>query len=103
MAKARPAGNALIKKIELPVILNTLKNKTKIPLHLKRITNKIQTVFKPSALHQGAFYVFISAAGFSVKAIFAKKAYEIGADPITLLFLRLLFAAPLFLLLAYWS
>ena len=59
--------------------------------------------FKPSNLHQGAFYVFISAAGFSVKAIFAKKAYEMGADPVTLLFLRLLFAAPLFLLLAYWN
>ncbi|MDB5256085.1 MAG: permease, superfamily [Chitinophagaceae bacterium] len=58
---------------------------------------------KPTNLHQGAFYVFISAAGFSIKAIFAKKAYEVGADPITLLFLRLLFAAPLFLLLAYWN
>lgn len=58
---------------------------------------------KPSNLHQGAFYVFISAAGFSLKAIFAKKAYEVGADPITLLSLRLLFAAPLFLLLAYWN
>jgi drug/metabolite transporter (DMT)-like permease len=60
-------------------------------------------VFRPSQLHQGAFYVFISAAGFSIKAIFAKKAYEMGADPITLLFLRLIFAAPLFLLLAYWN
>lgn len=58
---------------------------------------------KLSNLHQGAFYVFISAAGFSVKAIFAKKAYEVGADPVTLLFIRLLFAAPLFLLLAYWN
>ncbi|MDB5273631.1 MAG: permease, superfamily [Chitinophagaceae bacterium] len=61
------------------------------------------SAFKLSNLHQGAFYVFISAAGFSVKAIFAKKAYLFGADPITLLFLRLLFAAPLFLLLAYWN
>jgi drug/metabolite transporter (DMT)-like permease len=60
-------------------------------------------VFKPSPLHQGAFYVFISAAGFSIKAIFAKKAYEVGADPVTLLFIRMLFAAPLFLLLAYWN
>jgi drug/metabolite transporter (DMT)-like permease len=60
-------------------------------------------VFSPSNLHRGTFYVFISAAGFSVKAILAKKAYEIGADAITLLFLRLLFAAPLFLLLAYWN
>jgi drug/metabolite transporter (DMT)-like permease len=60
-------------------------------------------VFKPTNLHRGAFYVFISAAGFSVKAIFAKKAYEVGADPVTLLFLRLLFAAPLFLMLAYWN
>ncbi len=58
---------------------------------------------KPSNLHQGAFYVFISAAGFSVKAIFAKKAYEVGADPVTLLFVRMVFAAPLFLLLGYWN
>lgn len=58
---------------------------------------------KLSNLHQGAFYVFISAAGFSIKAIFAKKAYEVGADPVTLLFVRMLFAAPMFLLLGYWN
>ncbi|MDF2457205.1 MAG: permease, superfamily [Cytophagaceae bacterium] len=58
---------------------------------------------KLSNLHQGAFYVFISAAGFSIKAIFAKKAYEVGADPVTLLFVRMLFAAPLFLMLGYWN
>ncbi len=60
-------------------------------------------LLKLSQLHKGAFYVFLSAAGFSVKAILAKKAYEAGADAITILFLRLLFAAPLFLLLALWN
>jgi len=58
---------------------------------------------KLSQLHKGALFVFISAAGFSVKAILAKKAYEAGADAITILFLRVLFAAPLFLLLALWN
>ena len=60
-------------------------------------------LLKLSHLHKGAFYVFLSAAGFSVKAILAKLAYEAGADVITILFLRVLFAAPLFMLLAYWN
>lgn len=60
-------------------------------------------LLKLSQLHKGAFYVFLSAAGFSIKAILAKKAYEAGADAITILFLRVLFAAPLFLLLALWN
>jgi drug/metabolite transporter (DMT)-like permease len=60
-------------------------------------------LLKLSKLHKGAFYVFLSAAGFSVKAILAKKAYAAGADAITILFLRVLFAAPLFLLLAWWN
>lgn len=58
---------------------------------------------KLSKLHQGAIYVFISAAGFSVKAILAKLAYKAGADVATILFLRVLFAAPLFIALAFWN
>jgi drug/metabolite transporter (DMT)-like permease len=60
-------------------------------------------LLKLSQLHKGAFYVFLSAAGFSVKAILAKLAYQAGADAVTILFLRVLFAAPLFLLLAFWN
>ena len=48
----------------------------------------------------------IGAAGsiaFSVKAIIAKLAYRHGVDAVTLLMLRMLFALPLFVLMALWA
>jgi drug/metabolite transporter (DMT)-like permease len=49
--------------------------------------------------------VLTAALGFSAKAIFIKLAYAAAPDltPITLLSLRMLFAAPGFLLIAWWS
>lgn len=44
----------------------------------------------------------ISAACFSTKAIMTKLAYQAGADAILVLFLRLLFALPFYLILAYY-
>jgi len=50
--------------------------------------------------------LFLSAAGsiaFSGKAIIVKLAYRHGVDAITLLMLRMLFALPLFVLMAWWA
>lgn len=44
----------------------------------------------------------ISAACFSTKAIMTKIAYQAGADAILILFLRLLFALPFYLVMAYY-
>ncbi|MFN8415993.1 MAG: DMT family transporter [Cytophagaceae bacterium] len=44
----------------------------------------------------------ISAACFSTKAIMTKLAYQAGADAILVLFLRLLFALPFYIVLAYY-
>jgi drug/metabolite transporter (DMT)-like permease len=43
------------------------------------------------------------AAGFSAKAVIVKLAYLQGADPTTLIALRMLVAAPLFALTAWWT
>lgn len=51
----------------------------------------------------GVLFVVISAAGFSGKAIIVKLAYPYGVDSLTLLALRMLFALPLFALMAWRS
>ena len=51
----------------------------------------------------GAIIVAIAAIAFSGKAIIVKLAYRYGADPLTLLALRMVFSAPLFLALAGWD
>ena len=50
--------------------------------------------------------ILLASAGsiaFSGKAIIVKLAYRYGVDAITLIMLRMLFALPLFLALAWWS
>ena len=51
----------------------------------------------------GVLMVAVAAVAFSGKAIIIKLAYRHGVDAVTLLALRMLFSAPLFLLLAWWS
>jgi drug/metabolite transporter (DMT)-like permease len=45
----------------------------------------------------------LGAVGFSGKAIIVKLAYRYGVDAVTLIMYRMLFALPLFLLLAWWA
>jgi len=45
----------------------------------------------------------LGAIAFSGKAIIVKLAYRHGVDAVTLIMLRMLFALPLFLLLAWWA
>lgn len=50
----------------------------------------------------GALFVAFAAIAFSGKAIIVKLAYRYGVDALTLLALRMLFSAPLFLVLIAW-
>lgn len=51
----------------------------------------------------GAVLVTIAAIGFSGKAVIIKLAYRYGVDAVTLLALRMVFSAPLFLALGWWA
>jgi drug/metabolite transporter (DMT)-like permease len=56
-----------------------------------------------SARRQGLLLAGLGAVGFSGKAIIVKLAYRHGVDAVTLIMYRMLFALPLFLLLAWWA
>ncbi len=45
----------------------------------------------------------VGSVAFSGKAIIVKLAYRHGVDPITLIMLRMLFALPIFVLMAWWA
>lgn len=51
----------------------------------------------------GATLCAVAAVAFSGKAVIIKLAYRHGVDALTLLALRMLFSAPLFVALAWWS
>lgn len=52
---------------------------------------------------RGLILAGLGAIGFSGKAIIIKLAYRYGVDAVTLIMYRMLFALPLFVLLAWWS
>lgn len=54
-------------------------------------------------LWPGLVFALIGSIAFSGKAIIVKLGYRLGADAVTMLMLRMLFALPLFLLLAWWA
>ena len=56
-----------------------------------------------AALLPGLLLASAGSIAFSGKAIIVKLAYRYGVDAITLIMLRMLFALPLFLALAWWS
>ena len=55
------------------------------------------------ALWPGLLLATLGAIAFSGKAIIVKLAYRHGVDAVTLIMLRMLFALPLFLALAWWA
>ena len=59
----------------------------------------------PPAPHLATGLLLASAGSiaFSGKAIIVKLAYRYGVDPVTLIMLRMLFALPVFALLAWWA
>ena len=58
---------------------------------------------QPAARRQGLILAGLGAVAFSGKAIIVKLAYRYGVDAVTLIMYRMLFALPLFLLLAWWA
>ena len=63
--------------------------------------NKAQTA--PKTLATGLLLASLGAIAFSGKAIIVKLAYRHGVDAVTLIMYRMLFALPIFALMAWWS
>jgi len=57
----------------------------------------------PRSFGAGLALAAIGAIAFSGKAIIVKLAYRYGVDAVTLIMYRMLFALPMFLLLAWWA
>ncbi len=57
----------------------------------------------PRALWPGLALAALGAVAFSGKAIIVKLAYRHGVDAVSLIMLRMLFALPLFIGLAWWA
>ena len=56
----------------------------------------------PKNIATGLLLAVLGAVAFSGKAIIVKLAYRYGVDAVTLIMLRMLFALPFFLLIAWW-
>ena len=56
-----------------------------------------------AARRRGLLLAGLGAVAFSGKAIIVKLAYRYGVDAVTLIMYRMLFALPLFVVLAWWS
>jgi drug/metabolite transporter (DMT)-like permease len=57
----------------------------------------------PASLWPGLLLATCGSIAFSGKAIIVKLAYRHGVDAVTLIMLRMLFALPLFVALAWWA
>ena len=58
---------------------------------------------RAAALWPGLALASFGAVGFGGKAIIVKLAYRYGVDPVTLIMLRMLFALPVFIVMALWA
>jgi drug/metabolite transporter (DMT)-like permease len=56
-----------------------------------------------SVRRRGLLLASLGAIAFSGKAIIVKLAYRYGVDAVTLIMYRMLFALPMFLILAWWA
>ncbi|MDP2022202.1 MAG: DMT family transporter, partial [Hydrogenophaga sp.] len=57
----------------------------------------------PKSIPTGLVLATVGAIAFSGKAIIVKLAYRHGVDAVTLIMYRMLFALPIFALMAWWS
>jgi drug/metabolite transporter (DMT)-like permease len=60
-------------------------------------------VLPPGVRRTGMVCAVVGAIAFSGKAIIVKLAYRHGVDAITLIMYRMLFALPLFVIMAWWA
>ena len=58
---------------------------------------------RPAHLTSGLLMAAAGSIAFSGKAIIVKLAYRYGVDAVTLVMYRMLFALPMFLLMAWWA
>ena len=65
--------------------------------------NKALALAAPPKLAGGLLLAVVGAFAFSGKAIIVKLAYRHGVDPVTLIMLRMLFALPVFVVMAWWA
>ncbi|MEO8121826.1 MAG: EamA/RhaT family transporter, partial [Rhodoferax sp.] len=56
----------------------------------------------PKGIATGLLLATVGAIAFSGKAIIVKLAYRHGVDAVTLIMYRMLFALPIFALMAWW-
>jgi drug/metabolite transporter (DMT)-like permease len=63
----------------------------------------LPAVETPKPLAGGLVLAVLGAIAFSGKAIIVKLAYRYGVDAVTLIMLRMLFALPFFLAIAWWT
>ncbi len=57
----------------------------------------------PKELATGLVLATLGAIAFSGKAIIVKLAYRHGVDAVTLIMYRMLFALPIFAVMAWWA
>ena len=57
----------------------------------------------PKSVATGVCIAIVGAIAFSGKAIIVKLAYRYGVDAVTLIMLRMVFALPFFLAMAWWA
>ena len=70
---------------------------------IERVVVSVSTGARPSPVWPGLLLATVGAIAFSGKAIIVKLAYRYGVDAVTLIMYRMLFALPLFVLLAWWA
>ncbi|MFL6691390.1 MAG: DMT family transporter [Ramlibacter sp.] len=58
---------------------------------------------RPSNFAPGLLFAVVGAIAFSGKAIIVKLAYRYGVDAVTLIMLRMVFALPIFAVMAWWA
>ena len=62
-----------------------------------------KAVVAPKNIASGLILATLGAIAFSGKAIIVKLAYRYGVDAVTLIMYRMLFALPIFALMAWWA
>lgn len=63
----------------------------------------VSVIDAPKGVAGGLLLATLGAIAFSGKAIIVKLGYRYGADAVLLLMLRMLFALPIFLFMAWWA
>jgi drug/metabolite transporter (DMT)-like permease len=67
------------------------------------LATEVDAAATPPAVWPGLLLAMLGSIAFSGKAIIVKLAYRHGVDAVTLIMYRMLFALPMFLLLAWWA